>query len=152
MAKLKMKTISIKDLVEYEKNPRRNDKAVDAVRESIAQFGYINPIIVTDKNLILAGHTRLKAIKNLGTIDKVDVIVVSGMSEAEEKAFRIADNRTAEFSEWDENMLTAEMKAAGDIDWSKFGFKGKELKALEPAEKCVCPKCGAEWFKTKREN
>lgn len=141
------KRIKIADLVPYANNPRMVKKAVEAVKNSLMKFGYLNPIIVNEDNVILAGHTRLMALEDIGT-DEVDCVVVRGLSEAKQKAFRIADNRTAEFAEWDHDKLKEEMKAAGQIDWSLFGFKKKEIDQLKPPDVCECPKCGKRFYRT----
>ena len=132
----------VKDLKRYEHNPRRNnDKAVNAVKESIKKFGFTNPIIINQDNVILAGHTRLGALEALG-IEKVDCIIVDGLTEEGEKAFRIADNRVGELSSWDKDLLEAEIKTINAEDWENFGFKTRDLSFLEPPENCTCPKCG----------
>lgn len=145
MAKIKTKKFYIEELKEYENNPRSNNKAVRAVTESVKDFGYINPIIVNQDGVILAGHTRLKALKELDA-DEVECIVISHLTEEEEKAFRIADNRAAEFSEWDPDLLVSEMKKVDADDWEKYGFKDKELAKLQPPEICKCPKCGKSFY------
>lgn len=141
MAKIKIEKIRVDDLKAYEMNPRRNEKAVDAVAESVRKFGFLNPIIINKDNVILAGHTRLAALKQLGT-DEVDCVKVTHLSEQEEKAFRIADNRAAEFSSWDKDLLQSEMKSIEADDWEAFGFKAKDLDLLKPPQECTCPKCG----------
>lgn len=146
MARINTEKIKVADLIEYENNPRKNAKAVNAVMESIKKFGYTNPIIVNAENEILAGHTRLSALKELGA-DEVECIRLTHLSEQEEKAFRIADNRVSDFSEWDNDLLTAEMKEINAVDWELFGFKEKELLKLQPVEMCTCPKCGAVFAK-----
>lgn len=148
MAKIKLETIKTKEIREYDYNPRRNDKAVAAVTNSVKKFGYINPIIINSENIILAGHTRLKALAEAG-IEKVQVIRVTGMTDEEERSFRIADNRTHDFSTWDGDLLEAEMREIKADDWEKFGFKSKELEKLRPGELCTCPKCGAKFAEAK---
>lgn len=146
MAKIKTEKIRVEDLKVYEQNPRRNEKAVKAVAESVRKFGYINPIIVNAQNVILAGHTRLAALKQLG-VPEVDCIRVTHLTEQEEKAFRITDNRAANFAEWDKDLLAAEMKSVQAGDWELFGFKTKELDVLKPPATCTCPKCGQTFLK-----
>lgn len=145
MAKIKLEKIEIGNIIPYENNPRRNDKAVQAVANSLQEFGYINPIIVNEDMVVLAGHTRLKAMKDLG-VESVEVVVVSGLTEEEERAFRIADNRTHEISDWDDALLVSEMKEAGGVNWAELGFATKDLNKLEPPEQCTCPKCGAKFY------
>ena len=137
-----VKEIKIEDLKEYENNPRRNDKAVQPVANSLKKFGFVNPIIVNRDMVILAGHTRLKAAKKEG-LEKVPVIIVDDMTKEQEKAFRLADNRVAELSEWDEEKLKEEIAALQVDDWSDFGVSDRELKKYEPDDgMLMCPKCG----------
>lgn len=144
MAKIKTINKKIKDLIEYENNPRRNDKAVGAVVASIKKFGFTNPIIINADNVILAGHTRLKALKEKGATE-CEVIKLTHLTEEEEKAFRIADNRTADFSKWDGDLLDAEMEEIDADDWELFGFKFRDIKPEKGM--CTCPKCGKEFKK-----
>lgn len=139
----------ISDLVEYENNPRRNDKAVGAVLASIKKFGFINPILVNAENVILAGHTRLKALKEEGATE-AQVVKLTHMTDQEEKAFRIADNRVADFASWDGDLLDAEMEEIGADDWELFGFKFREIKPGKGM--CTCPKCGREFEKNKKSS
>ena len=113
---MELKTVKVDDVVPYENNPRKNDKAVKDVAQSIKECGYCNPIIVDEGMVILAGHTRLKALKKLG-IEKCDVLVVSGLSEEAKKKYRIFDNKTGEFAEWDTFALAQEMEG---LDFSEF--------------------------------
>lgn len=146
MAKIKTEVLNISDIKVYANNPRRNEKAINAVMESIKKFGYANPIIVNADNVVLAGHTRLEAIRKTGTI-QVQVIRLMHLTEQQEKAFRIADNRTAEFAEWDGDLLEAEMKDIEADDWAKFGFSQKMLEKLAAPNMCKCPKCGQPFVK-----
>jgi len=101
-------------LIPYVNNPRKNDKAVDVVAGSIQEFGFKNPIIVDKDNVIVAGHTRLLAARKLG-LEEVPVIRVEDLTEQQIKAFRIADNKTAEFAEWDMELLALELEGLDDI-------------------------------------
>ena len=109
------------DLIPYAKNPRRNDGAVDAVAESIQRFGFKVPIILDRDGVIVAGHTRLKAAKKLG-LETVPCIIADDLTPEEIKAFRLADNKTAELAEWDFDMQAAELRDLADFDMSVFGF------------------------------
>lgn len=111
----------IKDLKEYENNPRFNNKAVDKVAKSIKEFGFKVPIVVDKNNVIVAGHTRLKAAKKL-KMNKVPVIVADDLNEEQIKAFRLADNKVAEFSEWDDDLLKLELDSL-NFDMTDFGFE-----------------------------
>lgn len=114
---------NIEDLKEYENNPRDNDGAVDAVAESIRQFGFKVPIIIDSNNIIVAGHTRLKAARRLGLVS-VPCVVADDLTEEQIKAFRLSDNKTGELAEWDFEALEKELAelTAFDVDMSAFGF------------------------------
>lgn len=112
------------ELVPYENNPRNNDEAVDYVANSIKQFHFQVPIIIDKDNVVVAGHTRLKACEKLG-IDEVPCIVADDLTEDQIKAFRIADNKVGEVSTWDIEKLGFEL-ADIDIDMSEFGDFGLE--------------------------
>lgn len=130
MEDLKIVELRTEQLIPYEKNPRKNDGAVESVANSIKEFGFVNPIIVNEKFVIIAGHTRLKAAKKLGLL-KVPCVIVKGLTEEQEKALRIADNKTSELAEWDLDLLKAEIEDIINIDMTLFGF---EEVAPEPAE------------------
>lgn len=112
---------SIDDLIPYENNPRNNDDAVEAVAHSIEEFGFKVPIVVDKDNVIVAGHTRLKAAEMLG-LDTVPVIVADDLTENQVKAFRLADNKVGELADWDFSKLEEELAEIEDIDMSDFGF------------------------------
>lgn len=113
--------LRIADLLEYENNPRLNDKAVEAVAESIMQFGFKVPIIVDCDNVIVAGHTRLKAARFL-EMERVPCIVADDLTDEQIKAFRLADNKVSEFAEWDNDKLFEELKLLNAYDMDSFGF------------------------------
>ena len=110
----------INELVPYENNARINDKAVDVVANSIEEFGFKQPIIIDKNNVIVAGHTRTLACKKLG-ITKVPCIVADDLTEEQIKAFRIADNSSAQVAEWDMDKLMKELDTI-DYDMSKYGL------------------------------
>jgi len=115
---------NIEDLIPYINNPRLNDHAVDKVASSIKNFGFKNPILVDQNNEIVAGHTRLKAAKKIN-MKEVPTIKIDDLNEQQIKAFRIADNKVAEFSEWDEELLKIELEGLDDA------FTGFDLDDLE---------------------
>jgi ParB-like chromosome segregation protein Spo0J len=118
---LAIEYLSVDALKPYENNPRRNDDAVEYVANSIREFGFKVPIVIDRDNVIVAGHTRLKAAKLLG-LDEVPVIVADDLTPEQVKAFRLADNKTGELAEWDFELLDIELGDISDIDMSLFGF------------------------------
>ena len=122
----RVRYMRVDDLVPYEDNPRRNDQAVDAVAASIREFGFRNPILVDESNVIIAGHTRCKAAKRLG-LEEVPVLVVDGLTPEQVAAYRLADNKTAELAEWDSELLAQELDGLADLDMSAFGFTERDM-------------------------
>ncbi len=114
----------ITELKEYENNPRNNEAAVDAVAKSIEEFGFKVPIVITSEHVIIAGHTRLKASKKLG-LTEVPCIIADDLTDEQVKAFRLADNKTAELATWDFSKLEDEL-ASIEMDMSLFGFEDLE--------------------------
>lgn len=114
----------IDELIPYINNPRRNEGAVDAVASSIKNFGFKQPIVIDDKNEIIAGHTRLLASKKLG-LEEVPVIIANDLNESQIRAYRLADNKVGELAEWDYNILGLELEniEIDDIDMTEFGFE-----------------------------
>jgi len=115
----------------YEKNPRRNDEAVKYVAASIDRFGFKQPIVVDKDGIIVAGHTRFRAAKQLG-LKEVPVIVADDLTDEEVKAYRLADNKVAEQAAWDFEILNEELNDIFEIDMEDFGF---EFNFLEDEEK-----------------
>ena len=106
----------------YENNPRINDGAVEAVAKSIDEFGFKVPIVVDSDYVIIAGHTRLKAAEKLG-LKTVPVVIADDLTEEQARAFRLADNKTAELAEWDFEELSEELGDITDLDMQDFGFE-----------------------------
>nr|DAF33217.1 MAG TPA: ParB protein [Caudoviricetes sp.] len=121
MEKTKVTYMDTDSLIPYANNPRLNDNAVDAVAASIKEFGFKVPIVVDGENVIINGHTRLKAAHKLG-LEQVPVIVADDLTPAQVKAFRLADNKTSELAEWDVDKLDIELDGIADIDMGDFGF------------------------------
>lgn len=121
MPDLHIENRPLADLTPYEHNARKNDEAVGAVAQSIKQFGFKVPIVVDHQGVIIAGHTRLKAAKLLD-LQTVPVIVADDLTEEQVRAFRLADNKVAEFSSWDYGELDRELSQIFDIDMDDFGF------------------------------
>ena len=130
------------DIKPYANNPRFNDDAVDDVAQSIRQCGYIAPIIIDDEGVILAGHTRYRALRKLG-YEECDVIVADNLTEEQKKKYRLYDNKTAEFASWDQKKLAEELS---DVDFMGYDFGQPEPSdgRKEGGEKRMktCPCCG----------
>lgn len=122
---MEIKEIKIEELKPYENNPRHNEAAVGPVANSIKEFGFKVPIIIDKDNVIIAGHTRLKAAKLLG-LETVPCVLADDLTEEQAKAFRLADNKVSELAEWDFDDLEKELEEldAMDLDFemSDFGF------------------------------
>ena len=122
---MKVLDISVDKLIPYEKNPRKNDKAVKYVAKSIETFGFKVPIVVDSNMVVVCGHTRLKAAKKLG-MDSVPCIVADDLSEEQIKAFRLADNKVSEQAEWEWDLLDGELNDILSLDMGEFGFVFEE--------------------------
>lgn len=106
---MKLVTLKLKDIIPYEKNPRMNENAVDEVAKSIEQYGYRQRIIVDKNNVIIAGHTRKRALEKLGW-KEAEVWVADDLTDEQVRAYRIADNKTSDFSIWDNKLLLEELE------------------------------------------
>ena len=115
---MELKKVNLKDIAPYKNNPRKNDEAVDAVMESIRQCEYVAPIIVDENMEILAGHTRYKALLELGKTEE-NVIIKEGLTEEQKRKYRYYDNRTNELAQWDDNFLLLEI---GDLDMGDLSY------------------------------
>lgn len=127
-----VKSVKIKDIIPYENNPRKNDEAVAFVAESIKRFGFRVPLVLDKDNVIVCGHTRLKAAKKL-SMRSVPCIYADDLSEEQISAFRLADNKVAELAEWDVEKLNIEIEALKqlDVDLSTLGFEVDEPSELD---------------------
>lgn len=112
----------VKDLKPYEKNPRKNTKAVKYVANSIEQFGFKVPLVIDKDNIVVCGHTRLLASEKLG-LEEIPCIIADDLSEEELKAFRLADNKVSEKAEWDFDLLSGEIDDLIAFDMEDFGFE-----------------------------
>ena len=135
MTQLKFETWPIERLIEYARNPRKNDHAVDKIAGAIKEFGFRIPVVAKSDGLVVDGHLRLKAAKKLG-LTEVPVILADDMTDTQIKAFRISVNRMAEFAEWDNEMLALELGEIGDLgfDLDLTGFTAEEIAALMPEQ------------------
>lgn len=120
----------LEELKPYEKNPRNNDNAIEYVKKSIQKFGFKVPMVIDKKGVIVTGHTRYKACQQLG-IEEVPCIVADDLTPQQIKAFRIADNKTNDMAEWNDELLGEELKdLLPDIDMTDFGFGDFEISML----------------------
>ena len=155
--------IKVNELKAYENNPRNNESAIEAVANSIKEFGFKVPIIIDKNNVIVAGHTRALAAEQIG-LNEVPCIVADDLTPEQIKSFRLVDNKTAELAEWDFAKLEQELEelTAFDVDMAQFGFdesifedteptktyKNEELSEEDFAEEKYqheCPRCGFLW-------
>ena len=141
---MKLEKLKLSDITPYENNPRIIDSAVDDVAESIRQCTYIAPIVIDENGVILAGHTRYKALHKLGR-GECEVINVSDLAEEQKKKFRLYDNKTAEFSSWDQKKLSEELS---DVDFLGYDFGQPIMGPTDDEAETdrvrtkVCPCCG----------
>ncbi len=124
---MEVKNVPISRLKPYENNPRKNEKAVDKVVESIRAFGFKQPLVADRNGVIIVGHTRYKAALKLG-LTEVPVLYAIDLTDEQTKAYRLADNKTAEFAEWDSELLGIELEtlALESFDMTRFGFDEPE--------------------------
>lgn len=118
---MKVIEVPIEQIKPYENNPRINDDAIHETANSIKEFGWQQPIVVDKDNVIIVGHTRLKAAKQLG-LTKVPVVIADKLSDEQVKAYRLADNKVGELADWDLELLDLELNDITELDMSGFGF------------------------------
>lgn len=165
-----VKNVHTDSLIDYARNPRKNDAVVDKMCSAIREFGFRIPIVAKSDGSVVDGHLRLKAAQKLG-LAEVPVALADDLTDAQIKAFRLLANKSANWAEWDDELLALELGelAACDFDLSLTGFDGGELSALmfpedQPARDdtvpdtstkeidpdeyemgCRCPRCGFEF-------
>lgn len=124
---MEIKNVPVGSIKPYEKNPRKNEAGVEKVANSIREFGFKQPIVVDRNGVIIAGHTRYKAALSL-KLKEVPVLYATDLTDDQVKAYRLADNKTNEFSEWDDDLLSAELKELLNLnfDMAQFGFADEE--------------------------
>lgn len=130
--------VPISNLIPYERNPRKNDKAVKKVAASLEQFGLVKNSVVVDEDMVLiTGHTTLKAMQSLGWKTCPAVTQVFGLTEEEKVAYRIADNKLGELAEWDLDLLAGELASLDEVgfDAELTGFDTDALAEMYPPEK-----------------
>ena len=133
---MKVEMVSTDSITPYANNARRNKKAIDAVAASLNEFGFRQPIVVDAERVIVVGHTRHAAAVKLG-MDEVPVHVAEGLSDDAIRAYRLADNKTAEIAEWDDDKLATELLelAETDIDLEAMGFDAVDVAEMMGVEK-----------------
>ena len=158
--------VPVADLIPYVNNSRtHDDKQVDQIAASIREFGFTNPILIDEHHSIIAGHGRLQAARKL-KLTEVPCIVLEGLTEAQKKAYVIADNKLALNAGWDLDLLRVEIEALQELDFdvSLIGFDADELQQIiaeinfDPATEedqgkldqldpkwIDCPHCGKEF-------
>lgn len=157
-AAMKIEELQLSEITPYEKNPRRNDNAVEYVAESIRKFGFKVPLVIDANGVIVTGHTRYKAAQQLG-MKTVPCIRATDLTSEQIKAFRLADNKVAEFASWDFELLQGELQELEGLnfDLTNLGFDKpvdadkffEEIDVSntvdEPEKKTIkCPHCGEE--------
>ena len=163
---LQHETWPIDKLIEYARNPRKNDHAVDRVAAAIREFGFRVPVVAKSDGTVVDGHLRLKAAKKLG-LTEVPVVLADDMTDLQIKAFRLSVNKMAELAEWDDELLAIELHElnAADFDMSLIGFDatglalamglGADFEAgseddqgkLDEKSPIACPACGHEFHR-----
>lgn len=126
---------SIDRFIEYARNPRKNDHAVDRIASAINEFGFKVPIIAKSDGSVVDGHLRLKAAKKL-KLDTLPVLLADDLTDAQIKAFRLSINKMAEIAEWDDELLALELEELQDLDFDMglIGFDQDELDAMLNSE------------------
>lgn len=128
---MEVRNVSVKDIIPYENNPRKNEDAIQVVMNSIREFGIKQPLVIDENNVIVVGHTRFAAAKKLGYTE-VPCVIASDLTEDQINAYRIADNRTAEYASWDVELLNNQLANILTVDMEMFGF---DLNADEQVKK-----------------
>lgn len=127
----KIETWETSKFIEYARNPRKNDHAVDDMAAAIREYGFRVPILAKSDGTVVDGHLRLKAAKKLG-LESLTVMLCDDLSDAQIKAFRISVNRVAEFAQWDEELLKVEFEELKELgfDLDLTGFETQDIQAL----------------------
>ena len=133
--------LDINEIIPYVNNPRDNTAAIDAVASSIKAFGFNVPLVLDRDKIVVTGHTRLAAARKLG-LKRVPCIIAEHLTEAQAKAYRLADNKVAELASWDAKLLTVELEELNELDMAMqaFGFEAQEkLNELKDVEEDAAP-------------
>jgi hypothetical protein len=137
--KYEMEYLDLTDITPYEYNPRDNEQAIPAVAESMKLVGFIVPAIIDDNNVLVAGHTRTEAARLLG-ITEVPCIRTRNLTQEVINAFRMIDNKVAEGSKWNNDLVAGEFAKLADagIDWTQFGWTQEEVDCLSDVVASDC--------------
>lgn len=163
---METRVVKIADLAPYWRNPRRiSDEAVNAVMDSIREYGYQQPIVVDTELVIIMGHTRHAALRRLG-VEEIPVLVASSLTQKQVKELRTIDNRTAEFTRWDFEKLISELEGVdstlmqaffpevlgvpdpdidGDDGVNQLVIDVNAERKADPTAEFVCPSCFHQW-------
>ena len=163
---LKVEQWPIDKLIPYARNPRKNDAQVDRMVSAIKEFGFRIPVVARSDGSVVDGHLRLKAAQKLG-LKEVPVALADELNEAQVKAFRLLANKSANWAEWDDELLKLELEELKDMDYDLHltGFDDWEMNHLdienvdmdaffeekpegekeEKIKTAICPHCGKEF-------
>jgi len=163
---MKTRVVRIADLAPYWRNPRRiSDEAVQAVMDSLKEYGYQQPIVVDTENVIIMGHTRYSALRRLG-VKEIPVLVAENLTQKQVKELRTIDNRTAEYTRWDFEKLMEELEGVDSVLMQSFFpevfgptsgdlEEGEDIidkmtvevtfKKEDPTAEFICPECFHQW-------
>ena len=129
--KRELKNVPLTDLIPYARNPRKNDPAVQRVAASLKEYGLVKNSIVVDEDMVLiTGHTTMKAMQALKWATAPEVTQVFGLTEAQKKAYRIADNKLGELAAWDDELLALEFEDLKGLDFD-VDLTGFDASALD---------------------
>lgn len=143
---LKIVYLPIEKIKPYKNNPRDNSKAIKKVAASIDENGFRQPLVLDKNNVIITGHTRFEAAKTLG-LEKLPCIIAADMSKEKVKAYRIADNKVAEYSTWNDSLLASEMEALKELGYDLEDTGFSEIEIMELTEDILPEKYDSKEFK-----
>lgn len=143
---LKIVYLPVEKIKPYKDNPRDNSKAIKKVAASIRDNGFRQPLVLDKNNVIITGHTRFEAAKTLG-MEKLPCIIAADMSKEKVKAYRIADNKVAEYSTWNDSLLASEMEALKELGFDLDATGFSEVEIMELTEDIIPEKYDSEEFK-----
>lgn len=159
MAEQKIKIVKVKNLKPYERNAKIHTAyQIDLIAKSINEFGFVNPILIDEKNNVIAGHGRIEAAKQLN-MEELPAVVIEGLTDIQRRAYILADNKLSELAEWDNKLVAEELKELHELDFNTdvtgFSFEDidfsflsedktegkKKQQEKKEDEPCECPRC-----------